>query len=139
MAFKLGSEKSNYAINGEIKTKMRFGKESGGDASLPGVPVIRKELDKGIMGEANNDGSMFISDQIVPGSDKEKEVLMHEMVHLTDMKLGKLAYNDDYIKWDGNIYERKNGMINYEGQMMPEGDKSFPWGKNALGIKKTKL
>lgn len=129
MAFKLGSEKSNYAINGEIKTKMRFGKESGGDASLPGVPVIRKELDKGIMGEANNDGSMFISDQIVPGSDKEKEVLMHEMVHLTDMKLGKLAYNDDYIKWDGNIYERKNGMINYEGQMMPEGDKSFPWEK----------
>ena len=129
MAFKLGSEKSNYAINGEIKTKMRFGKESGGDASLPGVPVVRKELDKGIMGEANNDGSMFISDQIVPGSDKEKEVLMHEMVHLTDMKLGKLAYNDDYIKWDGNIYERKNGMINYEGQMMPEGDKSFPWEK----------
>jgi len=129
MAFKLGSEKSNYAINGEIKTKMRFGKESGGDASLPGVPVVRKKLDKGIMGEANNDGSMFISNQIVPGSDKEKEVLMHEMVHLTDMKLGKLAYNDDYIKWDGNIYERKNGMINYEGQMMPEGDKSFPWEK----------
>ena len=129
MAFKLGSEKSNYAINGEIKTKMRFGKDSGGDASLPGVPVIRKELDEGIMGEANNDGSMFISNQIVPGSDKEKEVLMHEMVHLTDMKLGKLAYNDDYIKWDGNIYERKNGMINYEGQMMPEGDKSFPWEK----------
>jgi len=129
MAFKLGSEKSNYAINGEIKTKMRFGKESGGDASLPGVPVVRKKLDKGIMGEANNDGSMFISNQIVPGSDKEKEVLMHEMVHLTDMKLGKLAYNDDYIKWNGNIYERKNGMINYEGQMMPEGDKSFPWEK----------
>ena len=129
MAFKLGKEKGNYAINGEIKTKMRFGKERGSDASLPGVPVIRKKLDKGIMGEANNDGTIFISEDVIPGSDKEKEVIMHEMVHMTDMKLGKLAYNDDYIKWNGQIYERKDGMINYEGQMIEEGDKSFPWEK----------
>jgi hypothetical protein len=26
MGFKLGSERGNYATNGEIKTKMRFGK-----------------------------------------------------------------------------------------------------------------
>ena len=108
---------------------MRFGKERGSDASLPGVPVIRKKLDKGIMGEANNDGTIFISEDVIPGSDKEKEVIMHEMVHMTDMKLGKLAYNDDYIKWNGQIYERKDGMINYEGQMIEEGDKSFPWEK----------
>ena len=29
MGFKLGAEKGNYAISGEIKTKMRFGKEAG--------------------------------------------------------------------------------------------------------------
>tara|TARA_R110002012_G_scaffold43903_4_gene118503 strand:+ start:72 stop:473 length:402 start_codon:yes stop_codon:yes gene_type:complete len=129
MAFKLGSERGNYAVNGEIKSKLSFNKKRGGDASLPGVPVIRKELDEGIMGEANNDGTIFISNEITPGSDKEKEVIMHEMVHMTDMKVGKLDYNDNYIKWDGNVYERKDGMINYEGQMIPEGDKSFPWEK----------
>ena len=127
MAFKLGSERGNYAVNGEIKSKLSFNKKRGGDASLPGVPVIRKELDEGIMGEANNDGTIFISNEITPGSDKEKEVIMHEMVHMTDMKVGKLDYNDNYIKWDGDVYERKDGMINDEGQMMPEGDKSFPW------------
>ena len=127
MACKLGSERCNYAVNGEIKSKLSFNKKRGEDASLPGVPVIRKELDEGIMGEANNDGTIFISNEITPGSDKEKEVIMHEMVHMTDMKVGKLDYNDNYIKWDGDVYERKDGMINDEGQMMPEGDKSFPW------------
>ena len=34
MGFKLGAERGNYAISGEIKTKMRFGKDSGGDASF---------------------------------------------------------------------------------------------------------
>jgi hypothetical protein len=129
MAFKLGSERGNYAVNGEIKSKLSFNRKPSGDASLPGVPVIRKDLDEGIMGEANADGTIFISNKITPGSEKEKEVLAHEMVHMTDMKVGKLAYNDDYIKWNGKTYERKDGMINYEGQMIPEGDKSFPWEK----------
>ena len=79
------------------------------------------------MGEANNDGSIFISDKLVPGSMEDQHVLMHEMVHQTDMKIGKLAYDDNYIKWNGRVYERKNGMINYNGEMLPEGSKEFPW------------
>ena len=62
MGFKLGTERGNYAVSGEIKTKMRFGKESGGDASVPGTPVIRMPLEKGVMGEAYMDGSIYISD-----------------------------------------------------------------------------
>ena len=60
MGFKLGKSRGNYAVNGVIKTKLRFGQEAGGDASVPGTPVIRKPLDEGIMGEANMDGSIFI-------------------------------------------------------------------------------
>ena len=29
MGFKLGKNRSNYAVRGEIKTKMRFGKQAG--------------------------------------------------------------------------------------------------------------
>ena len=130
MGFKLGSERGNYAINGEIKTKLRFSKKSGDpDASLPGVPVIRKKLEGGIMGEANNDGSIFISEKIEPGSEMEKQILMHEMVHMTDMKVGRLAYSDDHIKWNGEVYDRKNGKIFYNDQWLPEGSKDFPWEK----------
>ena len=126
MAFKLGNKKSPIADQGQVTSKLSF-KQSDVDNSIPGTPILRKSLDKGIMGEANNDGSMFISNKVIPGSDEEKHVMAHEMVHLKDMKLGKLAYNDNYIKWDGQVYERKNGMVNYNGQMLPEGDKSFPW------------
>ena len=129
MGFKLGSQRNNYAINGEIKSKMRFGKDAGGEMSVPGVPVIPKKLEKCIMGEANNDGTIFISDKIDPNSDAAKHVLMHEMVHATDMKVGKLAYDDNHIKWNGTVYPRKDGKIYYQDEWVPEGAKDFPWEK----------
>ena len=90
MGFKLGKSRGNYAVGGEIKTKMRFGKEAGGDASIPGTPIIRKDLESGVMGEANMDGSIYISDKIIPGSEEERQVINHEMRHSTDMRVGKL-------------------------------------------------
>ena len=131
MGFKLGSERGNYAVSGEIKTKMRFGKDSGGDASVPGVPVIRKPLAEGILGEANMDGSIYISDNIVPGSKEEKQVINHEMRHATDMKIGKLAYGDNFVKYNGVTYPRKtiNGkdMIIVDGVPKEAGSHDFPW------------
>ena len=134
MGFKLGSETSNYAIGGEIRKKMRFSQEAGGDASVPGTPVIRKNLDPGIMGEANMDGSIYISNKITPNSFEERKVVMHEMRHATDMKLGKLAYNDDSVYYDGVTYPRetRNGkdMIKVDGKWKEAGD-DFPWENTA--------
>ena len=80
MAFKLGKERGNYAINGEIKTKLRFHQESGDpDASVPGTPVIRMPLEPGVKGEANMDGTIYISDQLIPGSFEERQTINHEM------------------------------------------------------------
>ena len=121
MGFKLGSE--NRSMNyGSMKN--RFNKD---DASVPGTPVIRKKLEPGVMGEANSDGSIFISDKIVPGSQEERMVLQHEMKHIVDMKVGKLSYTDNDITWMGETYERKDGKIYYNGEWKIEGDKSFPW------------
>ena len=135
MGFKLGSERKNYAVSGEIKTKMRFGKESGGDASVPGTPVIRMPLEKGVMGEANMDGSIYISDKIEPGSAQERHTVSHEMRHATDMKIGKLAYGDDYIKYNGETFPRETikgkDMILVEGKWKEAGDTGFPWEDDA--------
>ena len=134
MGFKLGSETGNYAIGGEIRKKMRFSQEAGGDASVPGTPVIRKPLEEGVMGEANMDGSIFISDQIIPGSDVETQTLLHEMQHSTDMKVGKLEYGDDFVKYNGITHPREtiNGkdMIQIDGKWKEAGD-DFPWEKDA--------
>jgi len=128
MGFKLGRERGVQVDSGEIKNKMRFNKD---DVSIPGVPVFRKDLGEGIMGEANMDGSIYLSNNIEPGSKEEREVLMHEMRHATDMKIGKLKYEDDYIKYNGETYQRKdiNGedMINYDGKWIQAGSAEFPW------------
>ena len=135
MGFKLGKERGNYAVRGEIKTKMRFGQEAGDDSSVPGTPVIRKPLAEGILGEANMDGTIFISDKIEPGSYEERQVINHEMRHSTDMRLGKLAYDDNSVIYNGEIFPRKdiNGkdMIEVEGKWKEAGSEGFPWEREA--------
>ena len=135
MGFKLGTNRGLEATGGKIKTKMRFGQESGGDASIPGTPVIRKPLAEGILGEANMDGSIYISDKIIPGSAEERQVINHEMRHSTDMRLGKLAYTDDSVTYNGKVYPRKtiNGkdMIIVDGVPKEAGSHDFPWEKEA--------
>ena len=135
MGFKLGTNRGNYAVNGEIKNKMRFGKQSGGEGSVPGTPVIRVPLENGILGEANMDGSIYISDKLEPGSDQDRQTIMHEMRHATDMKLGKLEYADDYIKYNGEMFPRETikgkDMILVHGEWKEAGDTSFPWEMDA--------
>ena len=136
MAFELGKGRKNYMTSGQIKTKLSFNKEGGDtNVSVPGTPVIRKPLEEGIMGEANMDGSIFISDKIVPGSDMERQVINHEMRHATDMKIGKLSYGDDFVKYDGVTYPRKtiNGkdMIIVDGVPKEAGNTGFPWEHDA--------
>ena len=131
MAFKLGRARQPIAINGIVDKKLSFRTD---EASIPGNEVIRKNLDEGILGEANMDGSIFISDKIQPGSKEENQVLLHEMRHATDMKLGKLAYSDDAVYYDGITYPREtiNGkdMIKVDGKWKEAGD-DFPWEKTA--------
>ena len=135
MGFKLGSERGNYATSGEIKTKMRFGKNSGGDGSVPGTPVIQMPLAEGILGEANMDGSIYMSDLLDPNSPEFRQTLNHEMRHATDMRIGKLAYADDSITYNGEVFPRetKKGkdMILIDGEWKEAGHTGFPWEDDA--------
>ena len=135
MGFKLGTNRGNYAVNGEIKNKMRFGKQSGGEGSVPGTPIIRVPLEEGVMGEANMDGSIYVNEQIIPGSYEDKQVINHEMRHATDMKIGKLSYADDHVMYNGERFERKdiNGVdsILVDGKWKEAGHTGFPWENDA--------
>ena len=131
MAFKLGRARQPIATGGVVNKRLSFRTD---EASVPGNEVIRKNLSEGILGEANMDGSIFISNKVQPGSEEEKQVLLHEMRHATDMKLGKLAYGDDFVKYNGTTYPRENingkDMIKIDGVWKEAGD-DFPWEKDA--------
>jgi len=135
MGFKLGTNRGNYAVGGEIKTKMRFGKQAGDVGSVPGTPVIRVPLDQGVMGEANMDGTIYVNENLDPNSYEYRQVVNHEMRHATDMKVGKLAYADDYVLFNGETFERKdiNGVdsILVDGEWKEAGDTGFPWENDA--------
>ena len=116
MAFKLGKEKR------EFKTP-----ES--------TPIFRKKLEGNTLGEANMDGSIYINSNIVPGSEEDRQVINHEMRHATDMKIGKLAYSDNSVTYNGEVFPREtiNGkdMIKVDGKWKEAGDTGFPWEDDA--------
>jgi len=131
MGFKLGKSRGNYAVGGEIKTKMRFGKQAGDVGSVPGTPVIRVPLDEGVMGEANMDGTIYVNENIIPGSFEDRQVINHEMRHATDMKLGKLAYSDNHVMYNGEEFLRMDidgvDSILVDGEWKEAGSHDFPW------------
>jgi len=135
MAFKLGKNRGLEATNGEIKTKLSFGRQPSGIESIPGTPIIPTSLADGIMGEANMDGTIYINNQLNPNSLEYRQTINHEMRHATDMRLGKLAYDDNSVTYNGEVFPREtiNGkdMIKVDGKWKEAGDTGFPWENDA--------
>ena len=114
----------------------KLGKESRKIRTPKNTPIIRKNLDKGILGEANNDGSIFVDKSVKPGSALEKKVIRHEGQHLKDMSSGMLGYGDDWVRYKGKTFPRKDGKIKYNGKWHEEGSMAFPWEKRAKKAEK---
>ena len=93
-----------------------------------GIPVIKKDLDSGVIAEANNDGTIFLDKKVKNNSPLAKEAIAHEMVHMDQMARGDLDYNDNNVIWKGKEYSR---------EQMNEGSKNLPWEKEAY--KKQKI
>ena len=90
------------------------------------VPVYNVPMEDGVMGKANNNGTIILNDKLDP-SECEK-VIDHEMVHIDQMKRGDLDYNDSAVFWKGKRYPRSK---------MNEGNKNLPWEKEAYNKTKT--
>jgi len=109
----------------------KLGKEKRQIRDSKNTPIFRKNLDKGVLGEANMDGSIYIDKSVKPGSALEKRVINHEQAHLDQMNdpdpQRRLSYGDDYVKYKGKTYPRKDGKIKYNGKWSEEGSMDFPW------------
>ena len=132
MTFKLGSSKGLQAQGGNINSTMKFRKDQ--DLSVPGVPVYKKKLDGDVLGEANIDGSIYVSESVDPNDPMMKRVLNHEMQHVTAMKIGSETYDDNAVYFKGEVWPRGEGYITnpHTGQKMKEGDSRLPWESNKI-------
>tara|TARA_R110000824_G_scaffold287480_1_gene475547 strand:+ start:2519 stop:2917 length:399 start_codon:yes stop_codon:yes gene_type:complete len=131
MAFKLGKSKGLQASGGNISSKFSFKKT---DLGVPGVPVYKKKLDDNILGEANMDGSIYISDSVDENSEELARVMNHEMQHVTAMRIGSETYDDNAVYFNGEVWPRGEGYIMnpHTGEKLKEGDTSLPWEANKL-------
>tara|TARA_Y100000004_G_C8674613_1_gene310698 strand:+ start:128 stop:487 length:360 start_codon:yes stop_codon:yes gene_type:complete len=109
----------------------KLGREKRQIRNSKNTPIIKKDLADGILGEANNDGSIYVDKSVDLNSAMGRKVVAHEMQHIKDMKSGKADYGDDYVRWNSTTYPRENGKIKYKGKWHEEGSMVFPWEKSA--------
>ena len=92
---------------------------------MDNTPIYRVDMEDGVMGKANNNGSITINKDLHP--DQVEDVVAHEKIHLEQMgcikdSSGKyrndLDYDDNNVYWKGKKYSRAD---------MKEGAKNLPW------------
>ena len=119
MAFKLNRYKPipGIASEGRLKKSLSF-------------KVEHKDLEPGVLGEAYPN-KVVISKDVKQNTPEYDKVMRHEAQHVKDMQSGRAGFGEDYVRWEGKTFARKNGKIKYNGTWKEEGDKSFPWEKSA--------
>jgi hypothetical protein len=90
------------------------------EKEIDNTPIYRVDMEDGILGMANKNGSILINNNLSPL--KEKEVIEHEKIHVDQINRGDLTYDDKNVYWKGKKYSRKT---------MDEGNKKLPWEKEA--------
>jgi hypothetical protein len=88
-------------------------------------PIRRVDMEDGVLGKANNDGTIDINKNVTDPS-QFREVVKHEKMHQDQMNdldkngIPKLDYDDENVYWKGKTYARSE---------MDEGAENLPWEK----------
>ena len=88
--------------------------------ALDNTPIYQVDMEDGVLGKANNNGTIIINNKVSPA--KMSEVIAHEMVHIDQMKRGDLDYDNKNVYWKGKVIPRSS---------IKEGAKNLPWEKEA--------
>ena len=133
MAFKLGRESRAFKSSKNVK---KFGRSN---FTKP-TPIIKEDLEEGVVAEANMDGSISVSPNLNLNSDLGRRTIKHEQEHLRQIESGRAAYNDNVVMWEGKLYLRKeiNGenVIDGPNGRWPEGHPNHPWEAEAINAEK---
>tara|TARA_R100000541_G_scaffold59121_1_gene71925 strand:+ start:4893 stop:5198 length:306 start_codon:yes stop_codon:yes gene_type:complete len=89
--------------------------------SIDNTPVYSMDLEEGVLGVADKNGSILLNKNIASRKE-QKKIIKHEKVHLLQMKTGDLDYDNKAVYWKGKRYPRSK---------FNEGNKNLPWEKPA--------
>ena len=80
------------------------------------TPIYHVDMEEGVMGKANNNGSIIINKDLDPN--EVDDVVAHEKIHIEQMERGDLDYDNENVYWKGKTYSRAS---------MAEGARNLPW------------
>ena len=83
---------------------------------IDNTPIYHVDMEDGVLGKANNNGTIIINDKVSPA--KLHEVVAHEKIHIDQMKRGDLDYDDKNVYWKGKVIPRSS---------IKEGASHLPW------------
>ena len=83
---------------------------------IDNTPVYHVDMEDGVLGKANNNGTIIINDEVSPVN--LHKVIAHEKVHIDQMKRGDLDYDDKNVYWKGKVIPRSS---------IKEGAHDLPW------------
>ena len=83
---------------------------------IDNTPVYQVDMEAGVMGKANNNGSIIINKDLDPS--EVDDVVAHEKIHIEQMERGDLDYDNENVYWKGKTYSRAS---------MAEGARNLPW------------
>ena len=95
--------------------------------SLDNTPIYQVDMEQGVLGKANNNGTIIIDKNLSPV--EAQHVIRHEQIHIDQMQRGDLDYDNNYVYWKGEIIPRSS---------IKEGAKNLPWEKEAYKKSKNK-
>ena len=72
---------------------------------IDNTPIYNVDLEDGVLGKADRNGSILINKDIKDPKQIE-DVVNHEKIHIDQMKRGDLDYDDDNVYWKGKTYSR---------------------------------
>ena len=80
-------------------------KMKGAPYDCDNTPVYNVDMEDGVLGKANNNGTIVINKDLDPS--QIDDVVAHEKIHLDQMKRGDLDYDDENVYWKGKKYPRR--------------------------------
>ncbi len=116
----------------------KLGKETRRIRTPKNTPIFKRKLRKGVLAEANSDGTIFVDKSLKKGTEKYNKTIRHELQHMNDMESGRARYTDNTVTWEGKTYFRRNGYIDGPNGCLPEGHPKHPWEAVAIKAEKRK-
>ena len=100
------------------------------------ITIEHGKLEPGITAEAVSESKIVVSKDVPKNSDLYKRAVIHEMHHSKEMRDGRIAYSDDFVRDGDQMFPRQNGKIKQGSAWNMEGSSAFPWERRAIRAEK---